>query len=55
MKQNKFKKNKYFRFKQHKKYKLNNKEINLIDIKCQTNNNKYSKELTNEYIKNLLI
>ena len=52
MKQNKFKKKiNILDLNNIKKYKLNNKEINLIDIKCQTNNNKYSKELTNEYIK----
>ncbi len=52
MKQNKFKKKiNILDLDKIKKYRLNNNDINLINIKCQTINNKYSKDLTNEYIK----
>ena len=52
MKQNKFKKKiNVLDFDKVNNYKLNNNVINLINIKCQTINNQYSKELTNEYIR----
>ncbi len=52
MKQNKFtKKINILDLDKINKYKLNNKVINLINIKCQTINNQYSKELTNKYIR----
>ncbi len=52
MKQNKFKKKiNILDLGNIKKYRLNNKDINLINIECQTINNKYTQELTNEYIK----